>query len=58
MSRIRAHVNDDPDMHVEELTGADRVFSADGNMIAMQRKIDEPEAGKHRVRAADRLPGD
>lgn len=44
MSRIWDEVNDDPDVNVVVLTGAGRAFSAGGNLIAMQQKIDNPEA--------------
>lgn len=43
MTRIWDDVNDDPDVHVVVLTGAGRAFSAGGNVIAMQQKIDKPE---------------
>jgi enoyl-CoA hydratase len=44
MSRIWDDVNDDPDVHVVVLTGVGRAFSAGGNVIAMQKKIGEPDA--------------
>src|ERR1700712_6043778 len=43
MSRIWEDVHDDPDVNVVVLTGAGRAFSAGGNLIAMQQKIDRPE---------------
>ena len=44
LSRIWDDVNDDPDVHVVVLTGAGRAFSAGGNVVAMQQKIDYLEA--------------
>jgi enoyl-CoA hydratase len=43
LSRIWDDVNDDPEVHVVVLTGAGRAFSAGGNIIAMQKKIDDPD---------------
>lgn len=42
MSRIWEDVQDDPEVNVVVLTGAGRAFSAGGNVIAMQQKIDNP----------------
>ena len=43
LSRIWEDVQDDPEANVVVLTGAGRAFSAGGNVIAMQEKIDRPE---------------
>jgi enoyl-CoA hydratase/carnithine racemase len=43
MSRIWEDVHDDPEVNVVVLTGAGRAFSAGGNVIAMQEKINRPE---------------
>src|SRR5690242_2474626 len=43
MSRIWEDVQDDPEVNVVVLTGAGRAFSAGGNVIAMQEKIDRPD---------------
>ena len=42
-SRIWEDVQDDPEVNVIVLTGAGRAFSAGGNVIAMQQKIDNPD---------------
>jgi enoyl-CoA hydratase/carnithine racemase len=48
MSRIWYDVNDDPDVHVVVLTGAVRVFSAGGNVIAMQKDARSNIQGEER----------
>jgi enoyl-CoA hydratase len=55
MSRIWDDVNDDPDVHVVVLTGAGRAFSAGGNVIAMQKKIDDPDAWEAGMPEARRI---
>ena len=55
MSRIWDDVNDDPDVHVVVLTGAGRAFSAGGNVIAMQKKIDDPDAWETGMPEARRI---
>lgn len=55
LSRIWDDVNDDPDVHVVVLTGAGRAFSAGGNVIAMQQKIDDPDAWDRGMPEAKRI---
>ena len=55
MSRIWDDANDDPDVHAVVLTGAGRAFSAGGNVIAMQRKIDDPDAWEAGMPEARRI---
>src|SRR6201997_829758 len=55
MSRIWDDLNDDPDVHVVVLTGAGRAFSAGGNVIAMQKKIDDPGAWEAGMPEARRI---
>ena len=55
LSRIWDDVNDDPDVHVVVLTGAGRAFSAGGNLIDMQKKIDDPDAWETGMPEARRI---
>src|SRR5690606_34410419 len=41
--QIWQDVNDDPEVHVVVLAGAGRGFSAGGNVVNMQKKIDDPD---------------
>jgi enoyl-CoA hydratase len=43
LSRIWDDVNDDAEVNVVVLTGAGKAFSAGGNVINMQQKIDDPD---------------
>jgi len=47
MSRVWDDVADDAEVNVVVLTGAGKAFSAGGNVIAMQQKIDHPEIWDH-----------
>ncbi|MDP6342814.1 MAG: enoyl-CoA hydratase/isomerase family protein, partial [Alphaproteobacteria bacterium] len=55
LSRIWTDVHDDPDVDVVVLTGAGRAFSAGGNVVAMQEKIDDPAAWDKIVPEAKRI---
>ncbi|MDP6707163.1 MAG: enoyl-CoA hydratase-related protein [Alphaproteobacteria bacterium] len=55
MSRIWDDVHDDPEVDVIVLTGAGRAFSAGGNVVAMQEKIDDPALFDEIVPEAKRI---
>src|SRR5262245_35476533 len=55
LSRIWDDVTDDPEVNVVVLTGAGRAFSAGGNVIAMQQKIDDPALWDATVPEAKRI---
>ncbi len=55
MSRIWSDVHDDEEVDVVVLTGAGRAFSAGGNVIAMQQKIDDPKLFDEIVPEAKRI---
>ncbi len=55
MSRIWSDIHDDPEVDVVVLTGAGRAFSAGGNVVAMQKKIDDPAQWDEIVPEAKRI---
>ncbi len=55
LSRIWSDVHDDGEVDVVVLTGAGRAFSAGGNVVAMQQKIDDPELFDEIVPEAKRI---
>jgi enoyl-CoA hydratase len=55
MSRIWTDIHDDPEVDVVVLTGAGRAFSAGGNVVAMQKKIDDPAQWDEIVPEAKRI---
>ncbi len=55
MSQIWSDIQDDPEVDVVVLTGAGRAFSAGGNVVAMQQKIDDPALWDEIVPEAKRI---
>jgi enoyl-CoA hydratase len=55
MSRIWSDIHEDPEVDVVVLTGAGRAFSAGGNVVAMQKKIDDPAQWDEIVPEAKRI---
>jgi len=55
MSRIWSDIHDDPEVDIVVLTGAGRAFSAGGNVVAMQKKIDDPAQWDEIVPEAKRI---
>jgi enoyl-CoA hydratase len=55
LSRIWSDIHDDAEVDVVVLTGAGRAFSAGGNVVAMQQKIDDPALFDEIVPEAKRI---
>ena len=55
MSKIWSDLHDDPAVDVIVLTGAGRAFSAGGNVVEMQKKIDDPKLFDEIVPEAKRI---